>query len=110
MPLAEKINTNQGKNYRGVGPPVGNRDPHCKHWTKSVGRRVSNPLGLAPVRTVKYQQHNYTISVSSFRVENVKQKDMMSEMPPVSCFHKSNPVCIHFIVLVLVPAFRQRDM
>jgi len=25
-------------------------------------------------------------------------------------FYKSNPVCKHFIVLVLVPAFRQRDI
>jgi len=49
------------------------------------------PLGLAPVRTIK-NQHNYTASVSSFRVGNENQKDMISEMHPAFCFYKSNPL------------------
>ena len=93
------------------GPSLQTLDKKCV-W----GGRVSTPCGvefrppsalLAPVHTAK-NQHNYTASLSNFRVGNENQKDMMSKKcSPLFCFYKSNPVCKHFIVLLLVPAFRQ---
>jgi len=67
----------------GVGPSLGNRGPPRHILDKNCGSRFSTPshLGLALFHTV-INQHSYTASVSSVRVGNDNQKDMISEMPP----------------------------
>ena len=68
--------------------PTGKQVTPRQRWTKSGGR-VSTPLGLATVHTIKHQ-HNYIASVSCFRVENKNQKDMLSEIPPPQLFGFTN--------------------